>query len=283
MTLVTIGMPVYNGAANIERAIRSLLQQTHTDFKLLVSDNGSSDSTAEIVLRLQQEDSRIEFFQQKSNLGAAPNFRYVLDHSAHSEYFMWAAHDDRWSPEFIETLVSDLDSDPTFGVAACGYMTVSDGMPFWQFHEPKNPLYSIQLVSADERVVEFSKPKATTHKDNLVYGLWRRKALEAVLVEWFQYPFAQTVIGGAMCQLALARYRGSFNTKIMFFKHYAGVAPGHPLEKPYRDTMGIKARMRGVKPGAPFDRESYVGAIATVLRGAGISEQAIQRVREVHE
>ena len=48
MTKVTIGMPVYNGGALLKAALDSLLAQTHRDFVLIISDNGSVDDTEAI-------------------------------------------------------------------------------------------------------------------------------------------------------------------------------------------------------------------------------------------
>ena len=66
--LVTVGMPVYNGAATIEGAMRSLLDQTFTDIELLVSDNASSDATSDVVARLAAADARVRYVRQPVNL-----------------------------------------------------------------------------------------------------------------------------------------------------------------------------------------------------------------------
>src|SRR4051794_17950922 len=97
---VAIGLPVYNGGASLENAVRSLLAQTYGDFRLTISDNASTDSTSEIARRLVHEDERVVYVRQASNRGAAHNFNVVLRMS-HSPYFMWAAHDDLWHPEFL--------------------------------------------------------------------------------------------------------------------------------------------------------------------------------------
>lgn len=99
--LVSIGLPVYNGEAMVGRAIESLLSQTLTDFELIISDNASSDSTELICRDYAARDSRIAYVRQPQNMGAARNFSFVL-HAATGEYFMWAAADDFWYPEFVK-------------------------------------------------------------------------------------------------------------------------------------------------------------------------------------
>lgn len=97
---VSIGMPVYNGAKLVERALTSLLRQTFTDFELIISDNGSTDATGEICQRFASQDSRIRYVRQPHNIGATENFLFVLAESR-APCFVWAAHDDFWEPEFL--------------------------------------------------------------------------------------------------------------------------------------------------------------------------------------
>jgi glycosyltransferase involved in cell wall biosynthesis len=105
-------MPVFNGARYLEEAVRSLLSQTERDLILLISDNASTDETAEICARLASEDARIRYVRQEMNLGMTGNFVYVL-RDAGSPFFMWAAHDDLWEPEFIAECLTLLRDDPS--------------------------------------------------------------------------------------------------------------------------------------------------------------------------
>ncbi|MDR7898959.1 glycosyltransferase family 2 protein [Thermosynechococcus sp. JY1334] len=101
---VSIGMPVYNGEKFIRDALDSLLAQTFTDFELIISDNASTDQTEAICREYAAKDKRIRYVRQAQNLGAAANFKYVLD-EARGEYFMGAAADDKWDPRWIEILL----------------------------------------------------------------------------------------------------------------------------------------------------------------------------------
>lgn len=108
---ISIGMPVLNGAAHLEQAIRSIRQQSFTDFELIISDNGSSDATADIIARHAAEDPRLHPVRQSHNIGGLANFRYVLE-AARGEYFMWAAYDDWHDPNYLECLHDALAADP---------------------------------------------------------------------------------------------------------------------------------------------------------------------------
>lgn len=98
---VSIGMPVYNGERFIRKALDSLLAQTFTDFELIISDNASIDGTEGICRKYEKIDRRIRYIRQPKNMGAMWNFNFVLQ-EAQGEYFMWAATDDFWQPQFIE-------------------------------------------------------------------------------------------------------------------------------------------------------------------------------------
>ncbi len=90
---VAIGLPVYNGEAHLENAVKSLLAQDYQDFEIIISDNGSRDKTPEICRRLAESDYRIRYVREEKNRGSAWNFNRVFD-LADGKYFMWSAHDD---------------------------------------------------------------------------------------------------------------------------------------------------------------------------------------------
>jgi len=110
---VSIGMPVYNGGKTLRTAFDSLLSQTFTDFELIISDNASTDETKNICLEFEKKDKRIQYIRQKENKGAAYNFKFVLDKSR-GEYFMWAAADDYWFPDFIKENLQNLQKKDQF-------------------------------------------------------------------------------------------------------------------------------------------------------------------------
>ena len=108
---VSIGVPVFNGERYLEGALRSLSAQTYTDFEVVISDNGSTDSTEEICRRFVESDSRFRYVRQPENRGAAWNFNEVVRLAA-GRYFKWATHDDLLAETFLEVCVDMLDTAP---------------------------------------------------------------------------------------------------------------------------------------------------------------------------
>ena len=107
---VSLGLPVYNGENYLEEAIQTALDQTYTDFELIISDNASTDRTQAICERFAAQDKRIRYYREETNYGAAWNFNRVLE-LAQGKYFKWIAHDDTIAPQFLEQCVSVLEED----------------------------------------------------------------------------------------------------------------------------------------------------------------------------
>ena len=108
MPRVSIGLPVYNGERYLREALGSLLGQTFGDLEVIVSDNGSSDASAEIAREVAARDPRVRVVVHAENRGAAWNYNHTV-HQARGELFKWAAHDDVCEPTFVERCVEALD------------------------------------------------------------------------------------------------------------------------------------------------------------------------------
>jgi glycosyltransferase involved in cell wall biosynthesis len=110
--ILSIGMPVYNGEAFIREALDSLLSQTFGNFELIISDNASTDKTADIYQDYAARDRRIRYYRNQENIGAAPNFNRAFELSK-SQYFLWFAHDDTCAPTYLERCLDVLENDPS--------------------------------------------------------------------------------------------------------------------------------------------------------------------------
>jgi glycosyltransferase involved in cell wall biosynthesis len=115
--LVTIGLPVYNGQNYVSQAIESVLNQTYSNFELVISDNGSTDSTYIICKTFAEKDNRILCHKFDKNYGAAKNYNKTFE-LAKGKYFKWLAHDDMISPENLTKSVDILESEDD--VVLCG-------------------------------------------------------------------------------------------------------------------------------------------------------------------
>ncbi len=147
--LVSIGMPVFNGEKYVAEAVKSVLNQTFTNFELIISDNASTDRTQQICLDYASKDQRIRYYRNQKNVGAPKNYNKTFELS-NSKYFKWAAYDDVLHPEYLRKCVSALEKDAE--IVGCHSKTAridKDGN-FLGYHN-KNYLYHINSPKAHER------------------------------------------------------------------------------------------------------------------------------------
>jgi len=104
---ITIGLPVFNDCKFISTTLESLLAQSFRNFRLLVSDNASSDGTSEICQKFARRDSRICYIRHKENIGSHENFRGVLA-GCKTDFFMWMGSHDLISTNYIESCLETL-------------------------------------------------------------------------------------------------------------------------------------------------------------------------------
>jgi glycosyltransferase involved in cell wall biosynthesis len=121
--LVSIGMPVYNGAQFLRKSLDSILAQDFGHFELIISDNASTDGTEEICKEYLSKDRRIRYYRNAANMGAAENFNRVFRLSS-SKYFMWAGDHDLWHPTWLSSCVQILEEDPTVAIAYSNTMLI---------------------------------------------------------------------------------------------------------------------------------------------------------------
>ena len=108
---LTIGLPVYNGEEFLAESLDALLGQSYEDYELVITDNASTDGTADLCRRYLAKDSRISYHRLPRNIGAAGNHNHVFT-LARGELFKWASHDDLYGRTLLERCVEALDERP---------------------------------------------------------------------------------------------------------------------------------------------------------------------------
>lgn len=109
--LVSLGLPVYNGENYLRQALDSILAQTYGAWEVILSDNGSTDSTPDICAAYAARDGRIRYYRQGVNMGASWNHNFVFA-LARGPLFRWTAHDDVCAPELLEKSVAAMQAHP---------------------------------------------------------------------------------------------------------------------------------------------------------------------------
>lgn len=202
--LVTIGVPTYGRARLLQRALRSILDQTYRNVEVIVADDASPDDTEAVCREIVRGDERVRYMRHRRNIGPEPNFLYVLA-EARGSYFMWLSDDDAFEPTFLEKAVEVLEGDA--GVAAC----------FCDYH----------LVDEEERVC----------------GVWRHDYLYPGTdwtegrVDFFTYPHTRssTVVAGLFRTNVLRKVRRPMSNT---FLH---LMSGH--EAPLLASVAVQGRI----------------------------------------
>lgn len=106
---IEILMATYNGEKYIEEQIDSIINQTYTNWELLIRDDKSKDNTASIIEEYEKKDSRIKLLRdEKGNLGFVKNFEELLKNSQ-KDFIMFSDQDDYWEPNKIEKYVEIIN------------------------------------------------------------------------------------------------------------------------------------------------------------------------------
>jgi glycosyltransferase involved in cell wall biosynthesis len=113
MPIISVILPVYNGERTIKETIDSVLNQTFLDFELIVINDGSQDSTLEVVSRIV--DSRLKVFSY-ANAGLAATRNRGISHAI-GEYISFIDADDFWTSDKLEAQFKALQANPQAAVA----------------------------------------------------------------------------------------------------------------------------------------------------------------------
>lgn len=122
---VSVVIPTYNYAHFLDETVQSVLDQTYTDFELIIVDNCSTDNTAEVVQKYLT-DKRVNYIVNEQNLGLVGNWNKCLE-LAQGEYVKFLCADDKFHPQLLEKFVPVMDQHPNVAIVAA-YNQLFGGM-----------------------------------------------------------------------------------------------------------------------------------------------------------
>ncbi len=125
--LVSIVLPVYNGAKYLEKSINSVIEQTYKEWELLILDDCSTDETPDISEKYVKYDDRIKYFRNEHNLKLPGNLNRGFS-LAKGDYLTWTSDDNKFHPTAIEKMVAALQppSKAQFVFASCNIIDDKD-------------------------------------------------------------------------------------------------------------------------------------------------------------
>ena len=171
LTMVSIGLPVFNSEDTIADAIQTIIDQTYKDWLLIISDNNSSDGTVRIIKEFVQLDNRIKFYQQDKNTGLGMNRYFVLS-KANTKYFCWHAGDDLRSEDFLQENIDFLEENSNYIASTSRKIFTS----LEAIQRPLNNSYALDESLAKDRFKSFFKNPWQSH--SIYYSIMRTEDIK---------------------------------------------------------------------------------------------------------
>ncbi|MCX7579364.1 glycosyltransferase [Leuconostoc falkenbergense] len=122
--LVSIVIPTYKGEKFIKQTVESVMNQTYSNFELIIGDQNPDDETKKI-LKPFEHDSRVKIVNVPKGDGASTNWNYVSE-LATGEYFKLLPHDDILKSDMIQRQVELLNVNPKVGMTSSKREIISD-------------------------------------------------------------------------------------------------------------------------------------------------------------
>ncbi len=194
---VSIGVPTYNRVDQLSRALESILNQTHSDLEVVISDNGSNDGTRSLCEAIMREDPRVRYLRHPQNRGPIANFNSTID-ALRGTYVGLLADDDWLDHDYVERCLSELRAHPDHSVigglaryVGSSASSTDDGLPV--------------LLVGDHPVRRVRRYLRDVEDNGIFYGLMRREAL-------YEAAPMRDVLGADWILVAGLVYKGKART-----------------------------------------------------------------------
>ncbi len=249
--VVSVGMPVRNGAKSIVEAIASVQAQTYSDINIVVCDNASTDETVQIVQGIAAKDPRVSLQAFEEGVDIKQSFERAA-RTCTGDYFLFAPADDMWTPDFVEAAVGRMQGNPNAAVC-CGRIELFDEAGHrWnstglkKVHGPQYKRWRLALMQMDA---------------SRFYGLIRATALHGMFPKdapegWDHYAAAKLAWHGdvevvdmtamhrhqtptEVYKVRMLEQERSFWGRVFFMRHVARMF----RDDPDIDTKPMGARM----------------------------------------
>lgn len=126
-TLVSVGLPVRNGAQTLKGVISSVLAQDHDHIELVICDNASTDGTEDVCRDIAKRDRRVTYYRQSRNVGLLNNFIHAM-RLAKGMFFRWIGDTDSLAPNYVSRCLEAFADDSRLILVTTGIQYIgADG------------------------------------------------------------------------------------------------------------------------------------------------------------
>jgi glycosyltransferase involved in cell wall biosynthesis len=170
--LVTLAMPVRNGASMLRAALDGMVGQDYPNIEIIVSDNNSDDETSAILESYRALHPNMTVHRRTATVSVITNMLSLVD-AAHGEFFSWCAHDDVKSPDFVTKTLAPLIASRTCVLASGDVFSWAD-----QIGNAERQAFAFETVG---RSTTSRMSTTSSLKMYHFYGLWRRDTLRKIV------------------------------------------------------------------------------------------------------
>lgn len=263
--ILSVVSPVYNGAKYLEPFLQSVLQQSFPHFELIMVDDGSTDSSVEIIKSYQKKDSRIHLIgQNHKGAGSARNFGLS---QAKGQYIIFLDCDDWFSDDFFKTMIDRIEVGQS-DIAVCEFFIYNQ-----QTGETEKfviPETGNQKIERTNLVFDIFAPNPWT-KLYRVSFLKRNQLLFQEIPSCNDWSFAYTSLACAekisVIRKPLVYYRTKTTTSISSYR-YKRTKDIVWAIKHLRQELKSRALFSQYKEG--FARKSISHLVYEALSGQGV-------------
>ena len=269
--LISIGLPIRNGAHVMRRGIESILSQDYQNLELVLCDNASTDSTDEICREYAARDHRVRHYRNRSDIGQVPNFCKVFELSR-GRYFKWMGADDWYASTYLRRCLDLLEQDDELVMVNCYDK---------QFDVKYNERYTCtHNVRVDSPYAALRFHRAVWHYKlhrwikghdlDPAYGVFRRDALEKTRL--FRSILSTNIVLAAEASLL-----GKFRTipEVLSFRRHPVRRRDIPEKKEKQELRArYDPKLPSRRSGKEWDQVEFCKALMDVVRAAPISRIA---------
>ncbi len=170
---VSVVLPTYNSSSFLSAAIDSILNQTFTNFELLLLDDCSSDDTRKIIEKYAQKDNRISYIFNDKNLGIAKNRNKGIK-AAKGKYIANMDHDDICDVTRLETQVQFLEKNPDYSAVGGQILIIDENADI--VGKRQYPVFHQEIVKIISNISPMCNPAVLIRKSSIEQlGLYDEK------------------------------------------------------------------------------------------------------------
>ena len=148
MKLVSIIIPTFNRGNKLTKCIESIINQTYKNIEIIISDDGSTDNTKDIIYDIQQKNESIPILYLKQENKGAPSARNYGFEKSNGDYIIFFDSDDTMEPTRVEEQIKSI-SEYNANCNACGFNIMKNGKIVYTYIPPilnSSPLI-VQMIN----------------------------------------------------------------------------------------------------------------------------------------